>query len=146
MRWEYFNHCLVCAIEVVLSRNIVDVMEWTIEVIGQFVDWWEMLNRRDRVSVEARMDMLEQRGPQFDHPYSSQILGSRHSHMRELRIQSGGDPIRIFYTFDPRRAAILLIGGHKTGSNRFYEQMIPIADRLYDEHLVEIAREGHDVG
>ncbi len=65
--------------------------------------------------------------------------------MRELRIQSGGDPIRIFYAFDPRRAAILLIGGHKTGADRFYEQMIPIADRLYDEHLAELAEEGHDV-
>lgn len=61
--------------------------------------------------------------------------------MHELRIQSGGRPIRIFYAFDPRRAAILLIGGDKTGDHRFYERMIPIADALYDDHLVNLARE-----
>jgi len=62
--------------------------------------------------------------------------------MRELRIQSGGDPIRVFYAFDPRRVAILLIGGDKTGDNRFYEKYIPIADQLYDDYLQEIREEG----
>jgi hypothetical protein len=50
--------------------------------------------------------------------------------MRELRVQSGGRPLRVFYAFDPRRSAILLIGGDKTGDGRFYERMIPIADAL----------------
>ncbi|GJE02992.1 hypothetical protein GMJLKIPL_4943 [Methylobacterium isbiliense] len=54
--------------------------------------------------------------------------------MRELRVQSGGAPIRIFYAFDPRRTAILLIGGDKTGGDRFYDEMIPTADRLYDAY------------
>jgi hypothetical protein len=62
--------------------------------------------------------------------------------MRELRVQSGGRPIRIFYAFDPRRSAILLIGGDKTGDGRFYERMIPIADKLYDVHLDELRKEG----
>jgi hypothetical protein len=60
---------------------------------------------------------------------------------RELRVQSKGDPIRIFYVFDPRRTAILLIGGNKEGNDRFYKEMIPIADRLYDQHLAEIAKD-----
>ncbi len=62
--------------------------------------------------------------------------------MRELRVQSGGNPFRIFYAFDPRRAAILLIGGDKTGQDRFYEEFVPIADRLYDEHIAELKNEG----
>ena len=61
--------------------------------------------------------------------------------MRELRVQSVGSPIRIFYAFDTKRAAILLIGGDKTGNDRFYEQMIPEADRLYDAQLEELKRE-----
>ncbi len=61
--------------------------------------------------------------------------------MRELRLQMGGDPFRIFYAFDPRRAAILLISGNKAGDDRFYERMIPIADRIYDEHLEELEKE-----
>jgi hypothetical protein len=62
--------------------------------------------------------------------------------MRELRVQSGGRPIRVFYAFDPRRSAILLIGGDKTGDDRFYDRMMPIADRLYDVYIDEIRKEG----
>lgn len=62
--------------------------------------------------------------------------------MRELRIQSGGKPLRVFYAFDPRRQAILLIGGDKTGRDRFYIEMIPQADALYDEYLEELRKEG----
>jgi hypothetical protein len=63
--------------------------------------------------------------------------------MRELRVQAVGDPHRVFYAFDPRRrTAILLIGASKVGDEQFYERMIPIADRLYDEHLKELEREG----
>jgi len=62
--------------------------------------------------------------------------------MRELRVQSGGNPLRIFYAFDPRRTAILLIGGDKTGRDRFYEEYIPIADDLYDEYIEELKKEG----
>lgn len=61
--------------------------------------------------------------------------------MRELRVQSKGDPLRVFYAFDPRRTAILLIGGNKAGNDQFYREMIPVADRLYDEHLAEISQD-----
>jgi hypothetical protein len=64
--------------------------------------------------------------------------------MRELRVQSKGAPLRVFYPFGPRRTAILQIGGDKTGDKRFYERMIPIADQLYDEHLVELNKEIDD--
>ncbi len=62
--------------------------------------------------------------------------------MKELRTQSKGRPLRTFYAFDPRRLAILLIGGDKTGDDRFYDRMIPLADRLYDEHLEELREDG----
>jgi hypothetical protein len=62
--------------------------------------------------------------------------------MRELRVQSGGKPIRVFYAFDPRRNAILLIGGNKTGNKRFYETYTPIADDLYDIYISELKKEG----
>jgi hypothetical protein len=62
--------------------------------------------------------------------------------MRELRVQSGGRPLRILYAFDPRRMAILLIGGDKTGKDRFYDTYVPLADDLYDAHLKELKAEG----
>ena len=71
-------------------------------------------------------------------PYSSNVKGSRHEHMRELRVQFAGRPIRISYAFDPRRTSILLIGDDKTGDNRIYERLVPLADQLYDEHLQEL--------
>jgi len=82
--------------------------------------------------------VLEERGPTLQHPISSGIESSRHSHMRELRIQHQGDPYRVLYAFDPRRSAILLIGGNKAGNNRWYEEYVPQADDLYDEHLKEL--------
>ena len=61
--------------------------------------------------------------------------------MRELRAQSHGRPLRVFYAFDPRRTSILLIGGNKSGNDRFYEEYVPVADNLYDEHLEELRKE-----
>ena len=58
--------------------------------------------------------------------------------MRELRIQHGGRPYRALYAFDPRRAAILLIGGDKTGNDRWYVDFVPLADAIYDRHLREL--------
>ncbi|MGD9537669.1 MAG: type II toxin-antitoxin system RelE/ParE family toxin [Alphaproteobacteria bacterium] len=116
-------------------------MEWPVEYTDEFGDWWDGLTEAEQVSVDAHVHMLEQRGPNLPFPYSSGVNGSRHANMRELRVQSGGKPLRVFYAFDPRRMAILLIGGDKTGDRRFYDRMIPLADRLYDEHLAELEKE-----
>jgi len=62
--------------------------------------------------------------------------------MRELRIQHAARPYRVLYAFGPRRAAILLLGGDKTGNDRWYDEHVPIADTLYDEYLRELEREG----
>ena len=70
------------------------------------------------------------------------LNGSRDGDMRELRTQHSGRPIRTLYAFDPRRSALLLIGGDKTGDNRWYEINVPLADRLYDEHLEQLEKEG----
>jgi len=61
---------------------------------------------------------------------------------RMTRHYTGGDPLRTFFAFDPRRSAILLIGGNKTGDKRFYDRMIPIADDLYGDYLQELKEEG----
>jgi hypothetical protein len=60
--------------------------------------------------------------------------------MRELRVQIHGNPFRVLYAFDPRRVGILLIGGDK-GNDRWYDIYVPVADRLYDEHLIAIEKE-----
>lgn len=82
--------------------------------------------------------LLIEAGPALGHPYSSGIKGSKFTHMRELRVQHHGRPYRILYAFDPRRVALMLLGGDKTGDDRWYAKAIPEADRLYAKHLKEI--------
>lgn len=62
--------------------------------------------------------------------------------MKELRIQHRGRPYRVLFIFDPRPIAILLTGGNKTGKGRWYKEFVPVADRLYEEHLLTLRREG----
>ena len=117
-------------------------MSWEVEVTNEFEQWWDDLTEGQQDAVTSRVELLMEYGPNLPHPYSSDIRGSRYGVMRELRAQSRGRPIRVFYAFDPRRSAILLIGGDKTGNDRFYEEFVPLADRLYNEHLDQLRREG----
>jgi hypothetical protein len=117
-------------------------MAWEVEYTDEFGQWWAGLEEPQQDRIAAVVKLLAAQGPALPFPYSSGISGSRHDHMRELRVQSGGNPLRIFYAFDPRRTAILLIGGDKTGRDRFYEEYVPLADDLYDAHLRELKTEG----
>lgn len=116
-------------------------MEWNVEYTDEFEDWWNDLLESFQEDISAYVNLLIEKGPQLPFPFSSGINGSRHEHMRELRVQSGGKPVRVFYAFDPTRTAILLIGGDKTGDDRFYEKMVPIADSLYDSHIEYLRNE-----
>jgi hypothetical protein len=120
----------------------MDGMGWEVEVTDECRAWLQGLDESDFDAVDYSVDLLAEHGPQLRFPHTSGINGSRHAHMRELRVQAGGRPLRLFFAFDPRRTAIILIGGDKAGDRRFYERMIPIADDLYDEHLAELKREG----
>jgi hypothetical protein len=117
-------------------------MKWDVEYTDEFEEWWESLSESEQEDISASVQLLEERGPNLGFPHSSGISGSKHSHMRELRTQHNGKPYRTLYAFDPRRNAILLIGGNKTGDNRWYETHIVIADRVYDEHLQQLLKEG----
>ena len=117
-------------------------MTWEVEYTDEFEMWWVALNEAEQISLAASVGLLEARGPNLGYPHSSGINGSRHGQMRELRTQHTGRPFRTLYAFDPRRMAILLIGGDKTGDDRWYDVHVPIADRLYDEHLAQLNREG----
>jgi hypothetical protein len=117
-------------------------MAYEVELTDEFKAWFEVdLTGHEQKSVARVVDQLEETGPTLPFPISSGITGSRYPHIRELRIQHQGRPFRVLYVFDPRRAAILLIGGDKTGDSRWYERMIPFADSLYERHLRLIASE-----
>jgi hypothetical protein len=117
-------------------------MTHDVEVTDEWLVWFEGLTPVEQVEVGAVVELLEEKGPHLSFPHSSGIQSSRHSHMRELRIQSGGRPFRVLYAFDPRRVAILLIAGDKTGNDRWYDIFVPLADKLYDQHLGILRKEG----
>lgn len=117
-------------------------MTWMVEYTDQFEVWWNTLDEGAQEDLTAAIALLEERGPALPFPYSSGIGSSRHAHMRELRVQHGGEPYRVLYAFNPLRTAILLIGGCKTGDDLWYDVHVPIADDLYDVHLDELRKEG----
>jgi hypothetical protein len=89
-----------------------------IEYTNEFGEWWMTLLEQQQEDIAAIVGLLADRGASLGFPHSSGINNSRHSHLRELRVQSAGRPIRIFYAFDPRRSAILLIRQVIIGSTR----------------------------
>lgn len=116
-------------------------MEWDVLFTDEFGEWWEGLSESEQEDVSAYVTLLQKRGPDLPFPYSSAVKQSEYSHMRELRVQHAGRPYRVLYAFDPNRSALLLIGGDKTGDDRWYETHVPIADRLYGEHAATIEKE-----
>lgn len=112
------------------------------EYTDEFGLWWGSLTEREQEDVAASVRWLEHQGVRLGYPHSSGISRSRHTHMSELRVQHAGRPYRVLYAFDPRRNAILLLGGDRTGNERWYEEFVPVADRLYDEHIALLIREG----
>jgi hypothetical protein len=110
---------------------------WEVEYTNDFREWWDSLSWDEQAVIDSGVTLIEQRGPSLPYPYSSSVKRSRHKKMRELRSQYAGKPFRTFYAFDPSRTAVLLIGGDKTGDDRFYEVMVPRADKILDEYLKE---------
>jgi hypothetical protein len=115
---------------------------WNVEVTDEFLTWFLTLSASQQEAVRRDIELLEKLGPALGRPFVDSIKGSRHSNMKELRTIQRKRHLRTFFAFDPRRTGILLIGGDKTGRKKFYEQMIPVADRLYDIYLAEIRKEG----
>lgn len=112
-------------------------MPVSVEYTDQFRTWWDTLSVLHQEATSRIVQALIKHGVRLGFPHSSAVKTSRHSHMRELRIQTR-PRIGVFYAFDPRRSAILLIGGKKTSDERFYRDYVRQADVLHDEHLLEL--------
>lgn len=114
---------------------------WLIETTDAFDEWFDHLDDAERANVLASLIVLREKGPMLSRPHADTVNGSCHSNMKELRVQSKGDPIRVFFAFDPKRRGILLCAGNKAGNEkRFYDVMIPMADREFTAHLERLKK------
>lgn len=110
---------------------------WDIETTDVFDHWFNTQKQSLKNDILVSMLLLKEFGPQLGRPYVDTVYGSCYANMKELRVQHAGKPIRAFFAFDPKRKAIVLCAGDKTGMNekRFYKDMISLADTLFRLHL-----------
>jgi hypothetical protein len=114
---------------------------WDVEYTDTFGSWWDELTEDEQERIAAAVEVLQAGGLALGRPFVDTLECSRHPNMKELRPRGGH--LRILFAFDPRRTAILLLGGDKRGRwNAWYRDAIPAADELYDEHLQALRREG----
>ena len=114
-------------------------MSWDVEATDEFTDWYTGLTDVHAEAVDAAVDRLIEKGPALGRPIADTIQGSRLANLKELRMAG---TLRVFFAFDPRRTAILLLGGDKRGDDRFHVDRVPLAERLYEEHVETLRAEG----
>jgi len=114
--------------------------EWNVELNEEFEAELETYPEEVQDKIAAMGIVLERFGPQLSRPRSDTLKGSKHKNMKELRLAVGRQAWRVAYAFDPRRKAILLVGGNKQGVNekQFYKDLIATADKRFDRHLARL--------
>lgn len=106
----------------------------TVLATAEFISWFASLTPAEQASVAVLINVLKMMGVTLGTPHASAIKGSNIA-LRELRMKQGRSPLRAFYAFDPARDAVLLIGGDKSGDNKFYERMVKQSEALWAKYL-----------
>lgn len=114
-----------------------------VNLTDDFLAWLKGLDAREQKDVLHVIKLLELAGYELGFPHSSALKGTQYP-LRELRPKSGSSPLRPIYAFDPKRAAVLLIGGDKGSDKHFYERVVRVAERLLDEYLQQLAKDEED--
>jgi hypothetical protein len=118
-------------------------MSWIVEFYQDFEPEFDALPEEVQNKLFARVSLLEVFGSELGRPHVDTLNGSRHSNMKELRFKAADGVWRVAFAFDPRRYAILLIAGDKSGGSesRFYKQLIKTADTRFDTHLAQLKKQ-----
>ena len=121
-------------------------MTWTVLFHDAFDTEFSSLNEDLQDELLAHARLLAECGPNLGRPAVDTLKGSRHINMKELRFSWNGQVWRVAFAFDPRRQAILLVGGDKGGADqrRFYKRLIKVADDRYDEHLGTLTQQSKE--
>ncbi len=118
-------------------------VKWTVLLHNDFEPEFEVLEREVQDELLAHLSVLKQFGPTLSRPLVDTLKGSRFTNMKELRFKLKGALWRFAFAFDPKRAAIVLVGGNKRGKSqdRFYDRLLRIADARFEAHLKNLDKE-----
>jgi len=119
-------------------------LSWIVEIGDEFESEFDALHEEVRIEILALSRLLQKFGPQLGRPRVDTLKGSRRANMKELRFKAAGGEWRVAFAFDPRRQAVLLIAGDKSGQSekRFYRELIRKADDRFDAHCARLRRKG----
>jgi len=117
-------------------------VKWEIAFHDDFEAEFDALDEAVQDELLAHAKLLEQFGPQLGRPRVDTLNGSRHANMKELRFDANDGVWRVAFAFDPKRQAVLLVAGDKSGGSekRFYRQLIEKADERFDDHLSRLKK------
>lgn len=112
-------------------------MTWSVLFHDDFDAEFAALDEDLQDELLAHAKLLEEFGPNLGRPTVDTLKGSKHANMKELRFVWNGEVWRVTFAFDPKRQAVLLVGGDKCGADqrRFYRRLIAVSDERYDSHL-----------
>lgn len=115
-------------------------MLWTIEFYHLFAEEFKELPAAVQDELLAVVTLLEEFGPRLGRPHVDTLNHSKHSNMKEIRSVADDGVWRTAFAFDPKRKAILLVAGDKSGGSekRFYRQLIRKADERFSDHLAQL--------
>ena len=118
-------------------------MPWSVDFHAQFVADFAALPESVQDELLAHVAVLEAFGPQLGRPRVDTLNGSRHKNMKEMRFDAADGAWRFAFAFDPKRRAIVLCGGDKSGGSeqRFYRQLIAKADARFDSHVADLKQQ-----
>ncbi|MCG6146542.1 type II toxin-antitoxin system RelE/ParE family toxin [Leptospira bandrabouensis] len=118
---------------------------WEIESTEEFDNWLRKLDLNSKEEILAHFYLLRQKGPLLGRPFADSIQGSKIKNLKELRIQVKLKVIRIFFVFTEGRIGLLLAGGDKRGNDkRFYEEMIPMVEKIYKNWLIKNGKDSDE--
>jgi len=118
-------------------------MQWTVVFHGEFEPEFDELPTEVQDELYAEAGFVEKFGPETGRPHVDTLKGSDYANMKELRFEAADGEWRVAFAFDPKRRAILLIAGDKTGvsEKKFYKRLIAKADARYERHLEKLKAE-----
>ena len=118
--------------------------KWAVKIADEFQPEFDRLQEDVQDAILTMSRMLQQLGPQLGRPQVDTLKGSRHANMKEMRFSAADGEWRLAFAFDPKRRAMFLVAGDKSGGSarRFYRALIRKADERFDRHLARLAQEG----